>query len=146
MTGGMEHGASRTLRFERRGAVAWIALDRPAALNSVSPELVREFGEALDRIEADDALRCLVVTGSGRAFCAGADLKAVKAMGDAVELEAARAAFLAEAAALLCRIERLRLPVIAAVNGLALAGGLGTALVCDLVIGACSATRMPATA
>ena len=129
-------GDYETIRLERRGAVAWITFDRPDAMNSMSPQMVDEIGAALDALEGDGSTRCLVLTGSGRAFCTGADLKAVKSLGDAGAREGAMRAFLGAAGALLRRIELLPLPVIAAVNGLALAGGLETVLVCDLVVAA----------
>lgn len=124
------------IRLERRGAVAWIYLNRPDAMNSMSPQMVGEIGAALDAVEADRTVRCLVITGTGRAFCAGADLKAVKSLGDQAGQEDAMRAFLAGATGLLRRIELLPLPVIGAVNGLALAGGLETVMVCDLVVAA----------
>lgn len=129
-----------SIRYDRRGAAAWITLDRPDAMNSMGPQMVAAIGETLDAIEADRSLRCVVITGAGRAFCAGADLKAVKSLsGEAGQQEAMRA-FLASASALLRRIELLPLPVVAAVNGLALAGGLETVLVCDIVVAADTAT------
>lgn len=131
--------ACETLRCERRGHAAWLTLNRPEAMNSMSPQLVQELGQALDHIEADHDVRCVVITGEGRAFCAGADLKAVKSFGDQAGpagQEAAIRVFLGAATALLRRIERLPMPVIAAVKGVALAGGLETALCCDLVIAA----------
>ena len=123
-----------TLQLEIRDAAAWVTLDRPEAMNSMSPRMVQELGAALDTIERDPAVRCLVLTGRGRAFCAGADLKAVKGFADAAGQQAAVQAFLGAATRLLRRIELLPLPVVAAVNGLALAGGLETVLVCDLVV------------
>ena len=84
-----------TIRFERRGASAWIILDRPDAMNSMSPQMVGEIGAALDAAEADKAVRCVVITGTGRAFCAGADLKAVKGLSDAAGESAADDAMIA---------------------------------------------------
>lgn len=130
-----EHGFE-TIRLEWRGALAWITLHRPEAMNSMSPRMVDELHTALDRVEAHSAIRCLAIRGSGKAFCAGADLKAVKALGDAQDQATAVRLFLARATELLRRIELLPMPVIAAVNGLALAGGLETVLVCDLVLAA----------
>lgn len=128
----------RTVRAVRRAGVLWLVLDRPDALNSVSHEMVREIHAVLDQVEADPEVRCLVVTGAGRAFCAGSDLKAARRAGVA-DPAAASAAFVQAAAGLLGRIERLPLPVIAAVNGLALAGGLELVLCCDLVVAAAEA-------
>lgn len=125
-----------TIQLERRDALAWITLNRPEAMNSMSPQMVTDLHAALDLVVADPEIRCLAIRGAGKAFCAGADLKAVKSFGDAQDQTTAVNAFLGRATALLRRIEQLPLPVIAAVNGLALAGGLETVLVCDVVLAA----------
>lgn len=130
-----------TVRLVQRGATAWITLSRPDALNSISPRMLGELSALIDLVEQSPQVRVLVITGAGRAFCAGADLKSVKAIADAAgqSADASAMSFHANANALLNRIERLRLPVIAAVNGFALAGGLELVLVCDLVVAAASA-------
>lgn len=120
-----------TLRLETRACAAWLTLDRPQAMNSVSPRMLDELDAALDIIARDRELRSVVLTGSGRAFCAGADLLSVRGLGEAAARDFADAAH-----ALLQRIEAFPLPVIAAVNGLALAGGLELVLACDLVVAA----------
>jgi len=120
----------------RRGAVAWITLNRPEAMNSISPRLLSGLDAALDAVQQDRSLRCVVLTGAGRGFCAGADLKAVKAQSRDADQAAAARAFRDKANAVVGRIEQFPLPVIAAVNGLALAGGLELVLVCDMVIAA----------
>lgn len=125
-----------TIRVERHDAAAWILFNRPEAMNSMSPQMVRDIDAALDAIEQDAELRAVVLTGLGRAFCTGADLKAVKSLGEGADPEAASRCFLRDATRLLRRIELIPMPVIAAVNGLALAGGLETVLVCDLVVAA----------
>ena len=125
-----------TVRLELQGALAWITLDRPEAMNSMSPQMVADLSAALDIVECHRDLRCLAIRGTGKAFCAGADLKAVKAFGDAEDEASAVRAFLGRANALLRRIEQFPLPVVAAVNGLALAGGLEIVLVCDVVLAA----------
>lgn len=71
-----------TLQLQARGAVRWIRFDRDGAMNSFSPLMVSELHRALDDIQADPAARCVVLTGNGRAFCAGADLSAVKRLQD----------------------------------------------------------------
>lgn len=125
-----------TIHFERRDALAWITLNRPEAMNSMGPQMVDDLHAVLDLVLADPDIRCLAIRGTGKVFCAGADLKAAKSFGDAQDQATAVGAFLGRATALLRRIEQLPLPVIAAVNGLALAGGLETVLVCDVVLAA----------
>lgn len=122
---------------QARDGAMWVTLNRPAALNSITPEIVEGLHRALDLAEQDIDLRAMVLTGSGRAFCAGADLKYVRetTQGD----ETATAAFLQSVLGLMNRVERFPKPVIAAINGLALAGGLELVLCCDLVIAARSA-------
>ncbi|WP_312828261.1 enoyl-CoA hydratase-related protein, partial [Escherichia coli] len=67
--------AFTTLLLERNGAVALIRLNRPEALNALNSQLLGELSQALDLLEADDAVGCIVITGSDRAFAAGADIK-----------------------------------------------------------------------
>ena len=123
--------------FETRDGALWLTLNRPAALNALTPAVVDGLASALARAERDPEVRAVVLTGTGRAFCAGADLKYVResANGD----EGAVAAFLDAVLAVMTRLEKFPRPVIAAVNGMALAGGLELVLCCDLVIAARSA-------
>jgi enoyl-CoA hydratase len=125
-----------TIRMERHGAAIWIVLDRSGALNSISPSMVGEIDEVLDIVERDRSASALVITGEGRAFSAGGDLKAVAEVSQGEDINAANEAFLSSITGLLSRLEKLPLPVIAAVNGLALAGGLEIVLCCDIVIAA----------
>ncbi|WP_176595048.1 MULTISPECIES: enoyl-CoA hydratase/isomerase family protein [Sphingobium] len=126
------------IALERRGPVAWIALDRPDDLNCLSPAMITELNAALDGIQADEEIRCVVLTGRGRAFCAGADLKFVGDFAPA-ERDAATARFLRHATDLVSRIEAFPKTVIAAVNGIATAGGMEIILGCDIVIAAAGA-------
>ena len=130
----MSEPSDRAIRFERRGTAAWITLNRPDALNSISPQLIDQFNVALNDVEREPAIRSIVVTGAGRAFCTGGDLKAVSAIAASDELADASSAFLASISKLMSRLERMPLPVIGAINGMALAGGLELALCCDLII------------
>lgn len=123
----------------QRGAALWIRLNRPQALNSMSPVMIAGINAALDGAREIAELRAVVITGTGRAFCAGADLKEALAMTVGSDPETATAAFTESFRLLADRIERFRLPVIAAVNGLTIAGGLEIVLGCDLVIAAQSA-------
>ena len=120
-----------TVRLERDGAVARVVLDRPAQLNAISPELLQDLDRACARIEDDAGVGAVTLTGAGRAFCAGADLRVVQEL--APDPERWRV-FMDLWHRVFDRIERLPVPVIAGVHGLALAGGLELTLVCDLVI------------
>ena len=117
------------VEIERRGATALLTLNRPDARNAISPEVSREMLTHLDAIEADDGLRAVVVTGAGDVFCAGADLKVV-ATGRANEIANVKGGF----AGIVTR--DFPKPLIAAVNGPALAGGFEIVLACDLTVAA----------
>lgn len=122
---------------EQRGAAMWLRINRPDALNSLNTDVVAGLEQGLDRAESDAAVRCVVLTGTGRAFCAGADLKFVRQAAEGAGDGQNR--FLEQVGALLSHIESFPKPVIAAVNGLALAGGLETVLCCDIVVAASGA-------
>lgn len=129
--------SGKAVLWEASGGAMWVSLNRPAAMNSITPEVVSGIHGALDAAQDDADVRAVVLTGNGRAFCAGADLKYVRetTRGD----EAATTAFLHSVLELMARIEKFPKPVIAAVNGVALAGGLEIVLCCDLVIATRSA-------
>jgi enoyl-CoA hydratase len=121
---------------EVRSGAVWIRLNRPMALNAITPDMVTGINDALARAE-DPSIKAVVLSGTGRAFCAGADLKHVKDVTQGDETAVAR--FLDTVLEMMARLEGCPRPVIAAVNGLALAGGLELVLCCDLVIAGRSA-------
>ena len=121
---------------EIRGNAMWITLNRPDALNAITPAVISGINAALDKAPQAGA-RAVVLTGTGRAFCAGADLKFIR--GESGDDEAALSRFLDTILLVMNRLETFPMPVIAALNGLTLAGGLELMLCCDLVVAARSA-------
>jgi enoyl-CoA hydratase len=117
------------VEMERREHIALLTLNRPEARNAVSPEVSQTMAALLDEIEADVEIRAVVVTGKGEVFSAGADLKVVAA-GNANDIARGKGGF----AGIVTR--DFPKPIIAAVNGPALAGGFEIVLSCDLVVAA----------
>jgi enoyl-CoA hydratase len=125
--------AYENILLETRDGVGVITLNRPQALNALCVALVDELADALDRLEADDSVGCIVVTGSEKAFAAGAD---IKEMQNKTFMEAYQQDFITEGWE---RLSATRKPVIAAVAGYALGGGCEIAMMCDMIIAADSA-------
>ena len=115
---------------ETRGAVGLITLNRPEALNALCSPLMVELNEVLDQFESDNAIGAMVLTGSEKAFAAGAD---IKEMQDKTWSEAYMEDFITSGWE---RLSRCRKPVIAAVSGFALGGGCEVAMMCDFIIAA----------
>ena len=128
------------VRIERRGPALWITLNRPQAMNSLNDAIVDGINAALDQAEADRGLRAVVLTGTGRAFCAGADLKSVQEMNTTGDPATVLTRFLERVRLMMARLEDVPLPTILGVNGLTLAGGLELLLCCDLVVADATAT------
>ncbi|MGZ0244391.1 MAG: enoyl-CoA hydratase [Alphaproteobacteria bacterium] len=125
--------AYENILVETRGHVGLITLNRPKALNALSSPLMAELTEALDTFEADGNIRAMVLTGSEKAFAAGADIKEMR---EKTWSEAYMEDFITAGWE---RLTRCRKPVIAAVAGFALGGGCEVAMMCDFIIAADSA-------
>ncbi len=134
----MRHEAKvdASVQLQARNHAFWITLNRPATLNALSPEVIAGIGRGLDKAQDDASVHAVVIAGEGRAFCAGADLTFIESAGP--DGNAFRQ-FLQSLMEVLTRLERFPKPVIAAVNGLALAGGLELVLCSDNVLAARSA-------
>jgi 2-(1,2-epoxy-1,2-dihydrophenyl)acetyl-CoA isomerase len=135
-----------TVLYETRGAVALLTLNRPKALNSFTRAMHHDLWAALDRIEADKAVRAAVVTGAGRGFCAGADLAEFDFAPGPGLVERANPGPIIDQAfnPTVRRLMALRVPTVAAVNGVAAGAGASLAMTCDLAIAASSATFIQA--
>ena len=129
------------------GAVRTLSLNRPAALNSFTTELHGELMAALDLAAGDPGVRCVVLTGAGRAFCAGQDLADSSVAPDPAPGAAPKDlghVISAYYAPLVARLRSMPVPVVAAVNGVAAGAGANIALCCDLVVAARSASFIQA--
>ena len=136
----------RTIQFEAAETIGFLTLNRPEKLNALTREMLGEIGEVLERSARGTELRALVITGAGRAFCAGQDLNEAGVM-DAQDLSEAIAWSLTRFYhPVIRRLRTLDLPVLAAVNGVAAGAGANLALACDFVIAAESAKFVQAFA
>jgi enoyl-CoA hydratase/carnithine racemase len=130
--------AHESFRFSLDAGVATITLSRPQRLNALTFDVYRELRETLDEAGEQDAIRAIVLTGEGRAFCSGGDVEDI--IGELFSRDAkGLLAFTRATGALVAAIRRVRKPVVAAVNGIAAGAGAVIALACDLRIAAAGA-------
>lgn len=135
-----------TVLYTEQGAVAIATLNRPQALNSFTRQMHHDLWIALDRADANPAIRALVITGSGRGFCAGADLSEFDLTPGPDLVQRADPGPLIEQAfnPTVRRLQALRMPIVAAVNGVAAGAGASLAMTCDIAIAAPGASFIQA--
>ncbi|MBN9112296.1 MAG: enoyl-CoA hydratase/isomerase family protein [Pseudonocardia sp.] len=130
----------RAIRYESADHVGWLTLNRPEALNAYTTVMCDEIVDVLTRYQADDDIRVLVITGEGRAFCAGGDVRNTDEVDEAERRQLGHAMVMREGMHRVGRLlHGLDKPTIAMVNGVAVAGGLTLALLCDLRVAGASA-------
>ena len=119
----------QTIRYEKNEKIGVLTISRPAALNALNSLELSEINAAIAEVEADKDLGCLIITGDGKAFVAGADISEMSTMTLTQGRDFGR-----YGAAVMRRIEKLEIPTIAAVNGFALGGGCELAMSCDIIL------------
>lgn len=129
-----------TILLTKNGAVAHITMNRPQVFNSGNREMTQAFQRALDDCAGDEGVRCVVITGAGRAFCAGQDIAEISGPNPPTMTEILDEGF----GPVVQKIRNMRKPVIAAVNGVAAGAGANIALACDIVVATQSASFIQA--
>ncbi len=124
----------KTIKLDISDAIATLTFNRPDVLNALNPEVIGEFQTAIAEIQGNEAVKVLMLTGAGRAFIAGADIKVLENLGPLGAKQFAQAGQWA-----LFAMEAMDIPVIACVNGFALGGGCEIAMACDFIYSAESA-------
>ncbi len=126
--------AYENIIVEKKDSIGIIKINRPNVLNALNKDTITELSKAIDELERDKGIKVAILTGEGKAFIAGAD---IKQMSEMTPLEAKEFAEMGHSA--LMKIEQSRLPFIAAVNGFALGGGCEFMMVCDICIASANA-------
>ena len=124
-----------SVKRERDGKVGTLTLNDPASLNAMTPDLLRDLAVAIGEVSNDPAIRALVLTGEGRGFCSGQNLKAINSLGDNLYVSVMQNYWPAMQALRECRV-----PVVVAVNGVAAGGGFSLAMSGDIILAARSAS------
>jgi len=125
------------LIFKNQGPVSWLRLNRPAQLNSINLSLLNSFSSILDKLKNDNSIKCLIITGNGRSFCAGADLKEYQESGGNQDEDGNQ--FLDRLGEVFNKIRNFPKPTLCGLNGITMAGGLELAICCDIIFAAESA-------
>ena len=137
----MEYQNLLTERRGTSGGILWVTLNRPEKLNALSMPLFDELKDVFQHARLDRSVRCVVITGAGRGFCAGADFSGSGSSGerlDPLDLEGARLNFRRESEAFIA-LRRLEVPVIASVNGVCVGAGFDMVGHCDMAVGSTAA-------
>jgi 2-(1,2-epoxy-1,2-dihydrophenyl)acetyl-CoA isomerase len=124
------------VKRERNGNVGILTLDEPASLNAMTPDLLGDLATAIAEMTSDPEVRALVLTGAGRGFCSGQNLKAAQILGDDIAAGVMKYYWPAFKAMRECRV-----PIVVAVNGVAAGGGFSLAMAGDMIVAARSAAR-----
>ena len=119
----------QTIHYEKQDNIAIVTIDRPEALNALNSTVITDLKQVVTTLENDRDIRCMILTGAGRSFVAGADIGEQCSL----DLDGGRR-WGQRGSALMRRIEKLEFPTIAAVNGFALGGGCELALSCDIIL------------
>lgn len=125
----------KNIILEKENGIATIIMNRPKVLNTLHPDLIKEFVEALEYVKEDDQIKVVVVTGTGKAFCAGGDLPYIESINNPIDGRI----YIKMAGEIVTNITKMEKPVIAMVNGVAAGAGFNLALACDIIYCAKSA-------